>query len=239
MEMSAPTKLPGSDFTSKSCSATNCPTDGNIGVRGKPGVCCGPYRRPGGSDWRLGIPPRRNEFGPVGTGGGLRGRHLHRHRVSARRRDPIVGQCRPGPAGYDCESQIGSDHALSRGQCPNLSKHKRLCRNRVHALRNGLLGVIRVARDVEAHSESGVGNAVNVRGFLEQWVSEGGVLCSFQRREASPVAPAVRTKKGPIGNAPIQTLFGGEPVQHWLRSERTLKHTWTRLNGTVLISILF
>ena len=39
------------------------------------------------------------------------------------------------------------------------------------------------SHDVKADSESGVANAVDVRGFLEQWVSEGGVLCSFKRRD--------------------------------------------------------
>ena len=47
-------------------------------------------------------------------------------------------------------------------------------------------------------------------GFLKEVVSVPPSAVS-----ASPVAPAVRTKKGPIANGPIQIPFGGEPVQHF------------------------
>ena len=48
-------------------------------------------------------------------------------------------------------------------------------------------------------------------GFLKEVVSVPPSAVS-----ASPVAPAVRTKKGPIANGPIQIPFGGEPVQHFV-----------------------
>ena len=47
-------------------------------------------------------------------------------------------------------------------------------------------------------------------GFLKEVVSVPPSAVS-----ASPVASAVRTKKGPIANGPIQIPFGGEPVQHF------------------------
>ena len=47
-------------------------------------------------------------------------------------------------------------------------------------------------------------------GFLKEVVSVPPSAVS-----ASPVAPAVRTKKGPIANGPIQIPFGVEPVQHF------------------------
>ena len=211
MEMSAPTKLPFSvlgDFAQSSATqptgqfpaqfdvqpddnynqvhnqtATTFRTSGNSGVRGRRESVAVPI---GVLEVPIGVWGSRR----VETNSGQSERvevfaedTSHRDRVSARRRDPIVGQCGPGPAGCDCESQIGSDHALSHRQCPNLSKHKRLCRNRVHALCDGLLGGVRVARDFEAGGESGGGNAVGERGFLEQWICEGSGFCSCERRD--------------------------------------------------------
>lgn len=57
----------------------------------------------------------------------------------------------------------------------------RLCRNRVLALRNRILGLVLATRDVDIDDNNGVGSAVDFCGFLEQRVSEGSGLYSGKR----------------------------------------------------------